>query len=615
MHVFILLCFHRASGYCSATLTDILVYRYCAVNFSIWSILLIRLPRAPFADTIRCMAKYEPFGVIQLSDRQWPSHSLTKAPVWCSVDLRDGNQALRAPMSVEQKLEFFDLLVRIGFKEIEVGFPASNDTEYTFVRRLIDEGRIPDDVTIQVLSQARGHLVKQTMQAVAGAKNVIFHLYNAISPVHREYTFSKSKDELIALAVEGVENIKQYAPLAGDDVNIRLEYSPEDFSGAETDFAVDICSAVIDAWKPSPANPLILNLPTTVEHAMANVYADQVEFFIRGIGARSAGLLESGAVIISLHNHNDRGTGVACCELGLLAGATRVEGTLFGNGERTGNLDIVTVALNMKTQGIETGLDFSHIIDIVSAYTRLTGMAVPPRQPYGGELVFTAFSGSHQDAIRKALSARSRSGKPDDRWDIPYLPIDPRDLGRQYQEIIRVNAQSGKGGAAWVLEQDFGILLPKGMLASVGAAVKKQADYRQRDLEPSEIFAIFKAGWLNTESPLSVLDLAETHVDGSDSSDNVLCRASILWQGEKYAIGAKGNGPLAAFAAALGQTPVPHFTISAFHEHAVGEGSDTEAMAYVELSFDDGSRHWGCGRSTNIGRAGVYAIVSAINRL
>lgn len=566
------------------------------------------------------MAKYEPFGAIPLSDRQWPSKTLTKAPSWCSVDLRDGNQALRSPMSVEQKLEFFDLLVKIGFKEIEVGFPASNDTEYTFVRRLIDEERIPPDVTIQVLCQARSHLVKQTMQAVAGARNVIFHLYNAISPVHREFTFGKSKDELIALAVEGVRNIKQYASLAGDDANIRLEYSPEDFSGAETDFAVDICSAVIDAWKPTPSNPLILNLPTTVEHAMANVYADQVELFIRGIESRAftgtePAPVKKGAVIISIHNHNDRGTGVACCELGLLAGATRVEGTLFGNGERTGNLDIVTVALNMKTQGVDPALDFSHIIDIVSAYTRLTGMAVPPRQPYGGELVFTAFSGSHQDAIRKALSARTHANKPDSRWNIPYLPIDPRDLGRQYQEIIRINAQSGKGGAAWVLEQDYGILLPKGMLASVGAAVKKQADYRQRDLEPSEIFGIFKAGWLNTAAPLSVLDLAETHVDGSDASDNVLCRASVLWQGEKYAIGAKGNGPLAAFATALEQTPVPRFTISAFHEHAIGEGSDTEAMAYVELAFEDGSRHWGCGRSTNIGRAGVYAIVSAINRL
>ncbi len=562
------------------------------------------------------MAKYEPFTPVSLKNRTWPSNIITHPPVWCSVDLRDGNQALPIPMSVEQKLEFFDVLVETGFKEIEIGFPSSNDTEFEFVRRLIDEKRIPEDVTIQVLCQAREPLIIKTLQAVKGAGNVIFHLYNAISPCHRTFNFNATKEELIDLAVSGVELLQRYIDMgiAGSDTNIRLEYSPEDFTGAETDYAIEICSAVARAWKPEAANPMILNLPATVEHSPANQFADQIEYFITEFDAVNDNAIASGKILVSLHNHNDRGTAVACAELGLLAGAHRIEGTLFGNGERTGNLDLVTLALNLTTQGVDTGLDFSHLPQLASKYSHLTGMSIPPRQPYAGQLVFTAFSGSHQDAIRKALSARAK-GSPDQVWDIPYLVIDPRDLGREYEEIIRINSQSGKGGTAWILESEYGLILPKHMQPGVGAAVKQAADQLQRELTAAEVFGVFQKGWVNTETELSILDLAETHVDGANSFDNVLCRASVQWKGQIFAIGGKGNGPLAAFAAALGQTTVPRFSVTDFHEHSVGLGSDTDAFAYVECTFENGEVHWGCGKSSNIGRAGINAVVSAINRL
>ena len=566
------------------------------------------------------MNKYVPFGQIPLKKRSWPDNVISKAPVWCSVDLRDGNQALPVPMTVEQKLEYFDLLVKIGFKEIEIGFPASNNTEFNFVRRLIDEKRIPPDVSVQVLSQAREHLVRRTMQAIAGAPKVIFHLYNAISPVQREFTFGMSEDELVELAVEGVKNVKKYSKLAGLDTQIRLEYSPEDFSGADGNYAVRICSEVLKEWNPSADNPIIFNLPATVEHATPNIFADQVEFFIDRMNELTGskekkdaeGKICNGRVIVSIHNHNDRGTGIAACELGLLAGATRIEGTLFGNGERTGNLDMVAVALNMFTQGIETGLDFSQINSIAAEYTRLTGMQIPPRQPYCGSLVFTAFSGSHQDAIRKALAERVRH--PDSAWNIPYLPIDPKDVGREYEEIIRINAQSGKGGTAWILETDYGIILPKGMLLYVGLAVKEKADGLQRELSSAEVYDVFKKGWLENSGSIKLLDLAETHVDGSAAADNVLCRASVSINGKIFSIGAKGNGPLDAFAQALKQTPLPAYSVTAFHEHSVGSGNDTDAMAYVELNFENGIKQWGAGRSSNIGRAGINAVVSALNR-
>ncbi len=552
------------------------------------------------------MAKYNPFGKIPLTDRKWPDASIEKAPMWCSVDLRDGNQALAIPMGVEQKLAFFDLLVKIGFKEIEVGFPSASQTEYDFLRRLIDEKRIPDDVTIQVLCQAREHLVKKTFECMKGLKKAIFHIYNSTSPAQRKYTFNMSKEEIKKIAVDGVKCVQKYLDMV-PETEVRLEYSPESFSNTEIEYSVEICEAVKEAWGATPENKIILNLPTTVECSLPNIHADQIEYFCKHISNRDS-------VIVSLHNHNDRGTGVASCELGLLAGADRVEGTLFGNGERTGNLDIVTVALNMYTQGVDPKLDFSNMNHITESYTTFTGMTVPPRQPYGGELVFTAFSGSHQDAIRKGMAARKGMAE-DAPWDVPYIPLDPHDIGREYEEIIRINSQSGKGGAAWILEQDFGIFLPKAMHPSLGTVITNEADRLQRELTPAEIHQIFNQTWIETSSPLRILDLAETHVDGKVEADNVLCRASISWNGTTLAIGSKGNGPLDAFVAAIKESKiVPDFTISAFHEHSIGSGSDTDAMAYIELTFADGKKFWGCGRSSNVGRAGINAVVSAINQ-
>ena len=552
------------------------------------------------------MAKYNPFGKIPLTDRKWPDASIEKAPMWCSVDLRDGNQALAVPMGVEQKLAFFDLLVKIGFKEIEVGFPSASQTEYDFLRRLIDEKRIPDDVTIQVLCQAREHLVKKTFECMKGLKKAIFHIYNSTSPAQRKYTFNMSKEEIKKIAVDGVKCVQKYLDMV-PETEVRLEYSPESFSNTEIEYSVEICEAVKEAWGATPENKIILNLPTTVECSLPNIHADQIEYFCKHISNRDS-------VIVSLHNHNDRGTGVASCELGLLAGADRVEGTLFGNGERTGNLDIVTVALNMYTQGVDPKLDFSNMNHITESYTTFTGMTVPPRQPYGGELVFTAFSGSHQDAIRKGMAARKGMAE-DAPWDVPYIPLDPHDIGREYEEIIRINSQSGKGGAAWILEQDFGIFLPKAMHPSLGTVITNEADRLQRELTPAEIHQIFNQTWIETSSPLRILDLAETHVDGKVEADNVLCRASVSWNGTTLAIGSKGNGPLDAFVAAIKESKiVPDFTISAFHEHSIGSGSDTDAMAYIELTFADGKKFWGCGRSSNVGRAGINAVVSAINQ-
>ncbi|MBP5328665.1 MAG: 2-isopropylmalate synthase [Spirochaetaceae bacterium] len=548
------------------------------------------------------MAKYNPFGQIPIKNREWPDKVITKAPAWCSVDLRDGNQALAIPMNVEQKLAFFDMLVKIGFKEIEVGFPSASQTEYDFTRRLIEENHIPNDVTIQVLCQCREHLVKKTMECIKGAPKAIFHIYNSTSPSQRKYTFNMTKDEITKIAVDGVELVKKYIPLA-EGVPIQLEYSPESFSNTEVEYAVEICEAVQKAWKPTADNKIIFNLPSTVEYATANIFADQIEYFCKHISHREN-------VIVSLHAHNDRGTGVASTELGILAGAQRVEGTLFGNGERTGNLDIVTTALNMYTQGIDTGLDFSNLPEITRKYTEFTDMEVPPRQPYAGALTFTAFSGSHQDAIRKGMTAR-KSMAEDAPWDVPYIPIDPHDIGREYEEIIRINSQSGKGGAAWILEQDYGIFLPKAMHPTLGKVVTEAADRLQRELSSEEIYQLFLDTWINTTSPLKILDIAENYLGG----DKVQSRASISWNGNVISIGSTGNGPLDAFVSALGNTPVPHFSVSSFYEHAIGTGTGTEAIACSEITLDDGRKYWGCGRSTNIGQAGVNSIVSAVNRI
>ncbi|OJF77547.1 MAG: 2-isopropylmalate synthase [Treponema sp. CETP13] len=566
------------------------------------------------------MAKYVPFGKINIQNREWPDKVIEKAPLWVSVDLRDGNQSLPKPMGVEQKLEFFDLLVATGFKEIEVGFPSASETEYTFLRRLIEEKRIPDDVTIQVLCQAREKLVKKTFECLQGCKKAIFHIYNSTSPAQRKYTFNMTKEEIIKVAVDGVECVKKaMSSLKGTD--LRLEYSPESFSSTEIEYAVEICNAVEAAWNPTPENKIIFNLPTTIECATPNIHADQIEYFCKHINNRDS-------VIVSLHNHNDRGTGVACAELALLAGAERVEGTLFGNGERTGNLDIITTAMNMYVQGVDPKLDFSNLPSLTDAYKRLTDMPVNPRHPYVGELVFTAFSGSHQDAIRKGMKARkemmkqaqkngSKDPNNDVTWDVPYLPLDPHDVGREYEEIIRVNSQSGKGGAAWILEENYGIFCPKAMHPVLGEVVTAEADHLQRELTAAEIYSIFNKQWMLKKEPLSLLDLAETHVEGPADNESVLCRTSVSFKGKTYNLGAKGNGPLAAFVAALrtSDMQLPSFSITSFHEHSIGTGSDTDAMGYVELTFETGKKVWGAGRSSNVGRAGINAVISAINQL
>lgn len=550
--------------------------------------------------------KYKAFEPIPIKNRTWPTKTITKAPMWCSVDLRDGNQALINPMGVEQKLEFFDLLVKLGFKEIEVGFPAASDTEFNFMRRLIEENHVPEDVTLQVLCQAREPLIKRTFESLKGCKKAIFHLYNSTSPAQRKYTFNKSKDEIKQIAIDGIACVKNCLSMS-EGTDVRLEYSPESFSTTEVDYALEVCEAVMKAWGASPENKIILNLPTTVECAMPNQFADQIEWFCQNISSRES-------VIISLHNHNDRGEGVAQCELGLLAGADRVEGCLFGNGERTGNLDIVNVGLNMFTQGVDPELDLSDVPAIAEVYTKLTGMPIYERMPYVGELVFTAFSGSHQDAIRKGMAARVNM-EENALWDVPYLTIDPHDIGRQYEGIIRINSQSGKGGAAYILEKFFGVIVPKAMHPFLGNVIKNTSDKLQREISNQEVYDAFADAWLNTKAPLTVQDITERHIEGERGGDEeqVAAMATVVWEGKTYAITGNGNGPLDAFVAALKQTPAPKFNIVSFHEHSIGEGSNTKAMAYVHITKENGDDAWGVGLSSNVGRAGVAAVVSALN--
>ena len=544
--------------------------------------------------------KYRPFAPIPLPDRKWPDQTLTHAPIWCSVDLRDGNQALAVPMNVAQKLELFAALVRCGFKEIEVGFPSASSTEFEFNRRLIEEGRIPDDVTIQCLVQAREDLIEKTVQSLLGAKRVIIHLYNSTSPAQRRVVFGKTKAEVVAIAVRGARWIKERLPrLAGTDV--RLQYSPESFSATELEFAKEIAGAVMDVWQPTPARKMILNLPDTVEVAMPNVYADQIEWMGRHLKNRES-------VVISLHTHNDRGTGVAATELGLLAGAERVEGTLFGNGERTGNLDIVTVAMNCFMHGIAPGLDFSDLNSYVEIYERCTGMTVPARQPYAGELVFTAFSGSHQDAIKKGLAEWEGGGR--EHWDVPYLTIDPRDLGREYREVIRVNSQSGKGGVAYLLESEFGIELPKDLQREFGPLANDAVDRLSREVSGTELRDMFTREYLDRTAPW---ELIHFHADGVDGSFS--CRASARRDGADVRLTGSGNGPLAAFVRALHESGAPRFEIADFKQHALSAGTEASAIAYIQIRLPDGTTKWGAGVDTNIELAPIKAILSALNRL
>jgi 2-isopropylmalate synthase len=545
-------------------------------------------------------SKYRPFHPVSLPDRRWPDRVLTAAPTWCSVDLRDGNQALAVPMNVSQKLELFDALVKCGFKEIEVGFPSASNTEFAFNRRLIEEGRIPDDVTIQCLVQAREDLIEKTVQSLVGAKKVIIHLYNSTSPAQRRVVFGKSKEEIKAIAVQGARWIQERLPrLAGTDV--RLQYSPESFSMTEVEYAKEIAEAVMDVWRPTPERKMILNLPDTVEVAMPNVYADQIEWICRNIRDR-------GSLIVSLHTHNDRGTGIAATELGLLAGADRVEGTLFGNGERTGNLDLVAVALNLYMHGIETGLDFSDLGKVVDVYERCTGMTVPPRQPYAGELVFTAFSGSHQDAIKKGLTEWEKGGRPN--WDVPYLTIDPADIGRRYQEVIRVNSQSGKGGVAYLLEAEFGIELPKDMQREFGPIANDLVDALGREVKADELKAMFWREYVDRVSPW---ELVHFHADGVDG--RFQARASLRRLGVEAKVDGEGNGPIAAFVAALVAAGAPGFEVANYREHALSAGSGASAISYIQIKTADGRVRWGAGVDTNIELASMKAVLSALNRL
>lgn len=525
--------------------------------------------------------------------------AIDKAPVWCSVDLRDGNQALVVPMSLEEKLEFFVFLCKLGFKEIEVGFPAASETEYLFLRRLIEDNLIPDDVTIQVLTQAREHIIKKTFESLDGAKQAIVHVYNSTSLAQREQVFRKSKEEIKQIAVDGAKLLKRLADET--EGNFRFEYSPESFTGTEPEYALEVCNAVIDVWQPTPEKKVIINLPVTVQMSLPHVYASQIEYMSDNMNCREN-------VILSLHPHNDRGTGVADTELGLLAGADRVEGTIFGNGERTGNVDIVTLALNMYTHGIDPKLDFSNMPEVVETYERLTGMNVDPRQPYGGKLVFAAFSGSHQDAIAKGMKYREE--KCENCWTVPYLPVDPKDLGREYDgDVIRINSQSGKGGIGYLMEQRFGFNIPKKMREDFGYIVKGVSDHLHKELQPDEIFNIFKDTYINIDKSMKMI---ETHFEQKDSG--IVAHITVSRDGENEVLTGSGNGRLDAVNNAFDSILMGKYTIDTYEEHAIGTGSNSKACAYIGLSDSYGNITWGVGIHDDIINASIIALISAINR-
>ena len=525
---------------------------------------------------------------------------IDKAPIWCSVDLRDGNQALVEPMGLSEKLEYFKMLVEIGFKEIEVGFPAASDTEYQFIRALIERNMIPDDVTIQVLTQAREHIIKKTFEAVKGAPHAIVHLYNSTSVAQREQVFKKDKEEVKKIAVDGAVLLKSLADET--EGNFTFEYSPESFPGTEVDYAVEVCNAVLDIWKPSPDRKVIINIPTTVQIAMPHVFATQIEYIHKNLKYRDS-------VLISVHPHNDRGCGISDAEMGVLAGADRVEGTLFGNGERTGNVDLVTVAMNMFCHGVEPGLDFSHIAKIRETYEILTGMKVHERTPYAGDLVFTAFSGSHQDAISKGMAWREE-GKSGERWDVPYLPIDPADVGREYEsDVIRINSQSGKGGVAFILKQNFGIDVPDKMREEVGYLVKGVSDRKHQELAPGEIYQIFEDHY---GCPRSVFHIADYSF--KQAEDGIAAQVTIEQNKERRVIGTTGNGRLDAVSNAIKLYFGITYELNVYEEHAVSRGSSSKAAAYVGI-MNQGNMFWGVGIDEDIMASSIEALVSAANKL
>lgn len=531
---------------------------------------------------------------------KWTQRSyIDKAPQWCSVDLRDGNQALIIPMSLEEKLEFFDLLVKIGFKEIEIGFPAASETEYEFCRTLIENNLIPDDVTIQVLTQSREHIIAKTFEALKGCKNAIVHLYNSTSVAQREQVFRKSREEIVDIAVCGARLCREYREKT--EGNFRFEYSPESFTGTEPDFALEICNAVLDIWQPTAEDKVIINLPVTVSVSMPHVYANQVEYMCDNMKYREN-------VIVSLHPHNDRGCAVADSEMGLLAGADRIEGTLFGNGERTGNVDIITLALNMYSQGVDPGLDFTNMPEICELYSRVTRMNVYERQPYSGQLVFAAFSGSHQDAIAKGMKWREE--KSCGHWTVPYLPLDPTDIGRVYEaDVIRINSQSGKGGIGYILETKFGYNLPKKMREQLGYKVKSVSDRSHRELMPDEVYSIFADNYVDIVSPLNITDIHFARHNGIEAS------VSIEYNGRNAVASNNGNGRLDAVSNAVQSYTGLRYTINTYTEHALEVGSTSKAVSYVEIIGESGKSFWGTGIDTDIVTSSIKALVSAVNNM
>lgn len=529
--------------------------------------------------------------------KEYPDH----APVWCSVDLRDGNQSLIIPMSLDEKIEFYKMLVKIGFKEIEVGFPAASDTEYEFLRRLVDDNLIPDDVTVQVLTQARPHIIRKTFEALRGVKNAIVHVYNSTSVAQREQVFRMSKEEIKEIAVEGAKLLKELTEEAGE--NYRFEYSPESFTGTEPEYALEVCNAVLDVWQPKADRKPIINIPVTVEMSMPHIYAMQVAYISQNLKYREK-------VVLSLHPHNDRGCGVADSEMGLLAGADRIEGTLFGNGERTGNADIVTIGMNMFALGVDPGLDFSNMPELTEMYERVTRMHVHDRQPYAGALVFAAFSGSHQDAIAKGMKWREETDPA--RWTVPYLPVDPQDVGREYDaDVIRINSQSGKGGVGFIMEHQYGVAMPKKMREDFGYFVKSVSDHKHKELLPDEIYQLFQNEYVNVEMPYKLIDFTlKKEPDGSRSGE-----VTMLVNGKELTYKARGNGRLDAVSSALQQNLGVSYKDLTYSEHALEIGQASRAMAYIGITGTDGRTFWGAGMDTDIITASILALVSAINRM
>ncbi len=565
--------------------------------------------RSPGTSTERSPAafvpgeKYRPFAPIKLADRQWPGRTIEKAPIWCSVDLRDGNQALIEPMGPERKRRMFDTLVRMGFKEIEVGFPAASQTDFDFVRELVEQDRIPGDVTIQVLTQSREPLIRRTYEAIRGARRAIVHLYNSTSELQRRVVFGLDEKGIIDIAVTGAKLVRELAE-AMPETEVVYQYSPESFTGTEIEFARAICEAVMDVWEPTPARKVILNLPATVEMATPNIYADQIEWFSRNVKQRDS-------IVLSLHPHNDRGTGVAAAELGVMAGADRIEATLFGNGERTGNVDVVTLALNLYSQGVAPNLDLSDIDEIRRVAEYCNQLPVHPRHPYAGDLVFTAFSGSHQDAIKKGLAALKRSNSP--LWEVPYLPIDPKDLGRDYQAVIRVNRQSGNGGIAFLLERDYGVTLPRRLQIEFSQVVQEIADASGKELSSADIWGAFERTYLEAPGPLRFHN--HRTLPDSHATEQRNMAASVEIDGRKRDIHGQGNGPIAAYVDALAREAGIEMRVVDYSEHAVGRGADATAIAYVEVSAKDGRTLFGVGKHSNIVTASLRALTSAANRI